>query len=238
MRCRTSFPAAATVLVVLLAAASGASANAAAPTTYETSVDGTDVTVCPRNFDGRGCHAGDVLLRHNVDTGETVVIDTNNCSSGDVCQQAPSGDAGSSDAGAGNCCYTDSCAPEGTYQYGFATPYACSQSSASTHYYTEVTVPADAPRACQPPSRETYEDELPWEGTGRVLCRYEGDAGPGTGGDAAMDAGGTSEEGGNSGGCSVTGQPSRHLGLILVFLFNALAFAGGGLARRFTGRER
>jgi hypothetical protein len=71
---------------------------------YSASVGTDSISVCPSGG-GRDCGSDIGLLRQNVADGAVVVIG-NNC---------------------GNGCYTDYCVPPGTYRYGYATPFDCSQ---------------------------------------------------------------------------------------------------------------
>jgi hypothetical protein len=81
-------------------------ANCAMPSTYQVTVTGNTVTICPWNLEARGCPDADGMLR--VSEGAAVRI-------ADLCE-ADAGDDG---------CYVDECVPKGQYQYGFARPYAC-----------------------------------------------------------------------------------------------------------------
>jgi hypothetical protein len=131
--------------------------NAAEPTSYTLKPEGEGVLVCPRNFRSRGCPDPGGMLRQNVKTGEVVKLN-------DACK----GDERESDPG----CYLDACVPAGTYRYGFAKPYACQSSSASTDYWEDITV-ADGCKG-EATKHAAFEGKVPWEGKEQAICHYQG----------------------------------------------------------------
>src|SRR5262245_20247546 len=104
--------------LLLLFAPNLALANAARPVTYDVTVEGDTVRVCPVNFADRKCPDPGGMLRQNVDTGEVVRL-VDDCDAG---------------------CYVDRCVVPGSYRYGFATPYECKKTAASTDYFTPAAV--------------------------------------------------------------------------------------------------
>ena len=152
-----------TIGCVLIASPSLAWGNAAEPTSYRLEATGEGVRVCPRNFDQRGCGDADGMLRENVKTGEVVKL-TDDCSERE-------GDAA---------CYVDACVPAGTYRYGFAKPYTCNTSSASTDYWDDVTVTEGC--SGEATQHAVFTEALPWKGKDQRICSYRGDKGGGDNG--------------------------------------------------------
>jgi len=169
---------AAAVGLGILFFANAASANCAEPTSYEIAVEGNTVTVCPRNFQGRGCPDPDGMLREALAGGAVVKLD-------DRCSD-PAG-AGADDDPA---CYVDECVPPGEYRYGFALPYSCESASCGTYYFTPVTVTA-AVGNCQPSDGGAPQSAagVPWSGDDDEICGYGGD------------------DDGEGGGCAAGGAP-------------------------------
>jgi hypothetical protein len=94
---------------------------------YFASINNTSITVCAGS-EGRSCGSGIAMLRQNVADG-TVVDIGNNCDAG---------------------CYLDDCVPAGTYRYGYATSYDCSQTGCDGRValFREVTMPSWASPDC------------------------------------------------------------------------------------------
>lgn len=204
----------AVVLLVAVAAVGPARGNCAQPVSYEASVEGNRVTVCPQNFADRTCPDPGGLLRQDEATGATVRI-------GDLCGDDPSsvpggfeadagtgGDTAQAAAGAGPC-YQDECVSAGTYRYGFGVPYECVSSACSTDFYVRVTVEAPLSRGCRrsPGAVEprTHAAGAPW-GESAWVCGYGGGGGGAT----------------TSGGCSATSRAAAG-----VFALQLLAALGG-----------
>ncbi len=96
------------LLVFLLSTfAFEARANCARGSGYDVHVDANTVRICPWEPSVCGTRGG--MLRQNTVTGEVVKV-------ADACLSSSDGD-----------CYQDECVAPGSYRYGFATPYDCSQ---------------------------------------------------------------------------------------------------------------
>jgi len=94
---------------------------------YYVSLNKTSFTVCASSG-GRDCGSSVAMLRQNVADGSVVVIG-NNCDSR---------------------CYVDECVPPGTYRYGYATPYDCSQTGCGGGIvlFREATMPVWTSSEC------------------------------------------------------------------------------------------
>jgi hypothetical protein len=199
-----------------------ASANCAMPTTYEVTVfPNNTVTICPMNYQGRGCPDPEGLLREG---GGEIVKVADKCVDGRRPER----------------CYVDDCVPAGEYKYGFATPYECCETCCGTDYYATAIVTSDPPTPCVSggDGGEGGDDSgaggVPW-GDSYSICDYQGGSarggtgGGGTGGLAGNDDGSPST---SDAGCScATG--SRFDPRELVFAANGLlVFVGLLLMRR------
>jgi hypothetical protein len=163
--------------VAILLLANAARANCAEPTSYEPAVSGNTVTICPRNWQERGCPDPNGMLREDVATGAVVRL-------AEQCAEPP-GAGGENDPA----CYVDECVPPGQYRYGFAVPYECEPASCGTAYFFPVTV-ADALADCQRTvagSEPVAADAVPWSGDDEEICGYGG--GGGGDGGCALTAG-------------------------------------------------
>ena len=72
--------------------------------------------------------------------------------------------------------YLDECVPEGTYRYGFATPFACVPAACSTEYFAVVTMPP-APPGCirsEGNAAPTAAGAPPW-GDRQEVCPQQSD---------------------------------------------------------------
>ncbi len=191
---------------VVLAAAAGAvvatasetaRANCARPSTYDVTVAGNTVTICPVNRESRGCPDLDGMLR--VGGMEAVRI-------ADRC----SGDAGP------DSCYVDECVPKGSYQYGFAKPYECCQYCCGTDFYATASVEEDPPPECLAADAGAGGDaedadagglggapgsavSAPWS-TSSLICTYAGGGLSGLGGSGGASGTGGGGSGGAMGG--------------------------------------
>jgi hypothetical protein len=190
-----------------------ASANCAMPTTYEVTVLSNTVTICPMNYQDRGCPDPEGMLREG---GGSVVKLADRCIDGSRPER----------------CYVDDCVPAGEYKYGFATPYECCESCCGTDYYVTATVANDPPTRCVPGveggngGESPYTGEVPW-GDSSSICDYQG--GGGIGGVAGHDDGSPSS---SDEGCSCR-IGSRFDSRKLVFAANgALVLLGLLLARK------
>lgn len=132
---------AASILATTLAP-SLARADCALGAYYQVAVDANTVTVCPEATK-RKCGDAIGLLRQNTADGTVVIVN-------DVCS---------------NNCYVDSCVPPGTYRYGFATPYDCSEAGCGDlALFEEATVESALPEGCTPAGSTTpATTELPWD---------------------------------------------------------------------------
>ena len=121
---------------------------------YFANINNTSVTVCAGS-EGRACGSNIAMLRQNVADG-TVVDIGNSCDAG---------------------CYLDDCVPAGTYRYGYATPYDCSQSGCAGRValFRQVTIPAWASPDCTRRSSvlaPTATSVTPPWGTGAAIQQY------------------------------------------------------------------
>ena len=229
-----------------LGASTVARADCAEPRGYQPQVTGNQVTICPTNPDSHampGCPAAGGMLRVDTATGTTVQIP-------DICTDGGGPSSGS--------CYVDECAPPGSYQYGYGTPYQCCMDCCGTDLAVAVTV-TQAVSGCAADAGEQLDaGSAPW-GSSLTLggCNYESDsgsepsdeAGPGpasdasAGGDsgsASPDSGTTNGDAGDSedssngddgGGCTV-GSPWKTEHSVVAIDALALAFGISALARR------
>ncbi|HMR04359.1 MAG TPA: MYXO-CTERM sorting domain-containing protein [Polyangiaceae bacterium] len=215
------------IALTTLALTQAAQANCAMPTGYSVKAEGNTVTVCPQNFDGRGCPDSGGMLRET--TGGDAVQLAENCK----------GD-----------CYVDECVPKGEHKYGFATPYECCSSCCGTDFYDKVTIADDPPSGCTlssgNPGTTPFSGTVPWTDT-QSICDYIGGSGAtGSGGSvgvagsagsagngaASGSAGSSSSPSGDDGGCAVRPMTATSK---VVLGFNAMLAALGLL---LTARRR
>lgn len=101
--------------------------------TYRITVAMNAVTICPSGT-ARQCGSSIDLLRQSAADGSVVVV----------------GNACSSTSAA---CYVDQCVPPGTYRYGYATPYDCSEAGCgSVALFSQAEVTNPLPTGCVPAS--------------------------------------------------------------------------------------
>ena len=129
--------------VGLAAGAAPARADCASGADYVAEVMAGTVKVLPDGT-SRKCGGPIPMLRENVGTGEVALL-PDHCAAG---------------------WYVDECVPAGTYRYGFATAYDCSEGGcAGVQYYVTTTVPAMA-SPCTPSSGSmgvtAYTGAVPW----------------------------------------------------------------------------
>lgn len=205
-------------LAAVVVSSGDALANCAMPSTYQVTVTGSTVMICPSNLEDRGCPDADGMLR--VSGGEAVRI-------ADRC---------AADAGADGC-YVDECVPKGQYQYGFARPYSCCRYCCGTYFYATATVVDDLPPRCSAvdagsgPALEDAGDaadaavapdaavpptemvSAPWS-TSALICDYSGGGSTGTagrggsGGSAGASGAATGGQGGAGAGGSAGAGPA------------------------------
>jgi hypothetical protein len=126
-----SLAALAAVLSGATAAPRVARADCASGADYRATVATNSVTICPVSS-ARRCGSTVTLLRQSESDG-TVVAIPNSCTS----------------AG----CYLDECVPAGSYRYGYATAYDCSEAGCGNlGLYVEATVTATLSPTCAPTS--------------------------------------------------------------------------------------
>lgn len=132
--------------------------NAAAPAEYQAGVDGNTVEVCPSDNMPPRCGTGDILLRQDLDSGEVVALDSEDCTD----QELACGETGPCCFGdIEECCFQDPCVEAGTYRYGFSEPVECS-ACAWTNDFIEVVVD-DEPTECEPTNHQSWDGDVPWE---------------------------------------------------------------------------
>jgi hypothetical protein len=122
-------------------------ADCPAPLTYDVSVNGPNVQVCPT---GGYCNP-DGLLR--VDSAGNIVLIT-------TCTAA---------------CYVDQCVPPGQYEYGAKTPYACGSEMCGANYFVTADLSASV-AGCQRsvPAPTVYTGKLPWGASPNIVCSSGG----------------------------------------------------------------
>lgn len=163
------------VVALCSTGAAEAYANCAQPVGYFIQLEGRNVTVCPENFDSRGCGDAEGLVREEIDEGAVVRV-------ADVCIDRPG------DTGDGARCYVDECVPAGRYRYGFANPYECQSSSCGTYYYEEIVVTGTEACTRTDPREPSAATGVPW-GSDPEICGYGAD--PGDCATAPLAGGGT-----------------------------------------------
>lgn len=154
--------------LMLCLAAPGARADCALGATYAISTTGPNlpntVTVCAQTT--RCGAAGQTMLRQDVATGEIVQL-------ADFCSSSA--------------CYVDECVPEGSYRYGYATPFTCDQKGCgdSVPYFVTATVSTAPASSCARSATDTgpvaYTGTAPWGagGTQEISCGSSGCVTPG-----------------------------------------------------------
>ena len=131
-----------------LTASNVAHADCALPRSYQPSVDGNAVTVCPTDPDSHatpGCPATGGMLRVDVADGGVVRL-------ADVC----------TDAGAYTC-YVDPCVGPGTHQYGYGTPYECASFACNTAYFVQVSVTQPLTTCTSDAAAPVPVSSAPWD---------------------------------------------------------------------------
>jgi len=114
-------------LLGLVCASGRAAADCAAGAGYTATVADNTVTVCPTRSVSV-CGSSIDFLRQGKADG-TVVSIGNSCSS--------------------NGCYVDECVPPGSYRYGYATPFDCSEAGCGiVALFAEVTVATPLSQSC------------------------------------------------------------------------------------------
>jgi hypothetical protein len=132
-------------LGLVCAAPRAVHADCASGATYRIDVSGSSVTICP-SATTRTCGSSIDLLRQNEADSSLVVV-------GNSCSPTSSG------------CYLDLCVPPGTYRYGYATAYDCSEAGCgSVALFSETTVTAALASGCTPatPAPTPTSEATPW----------------------------------------------------------------------------
>jgi hypothetical protein len=131
--------------------ASIARADCALGASYKITVDANTVTVCPTSTIRRCGGTSIDLLRQSVEDGTVVII-------GGACS---------------NSCYVDTCVPPGTYHYGYATSYDCSEAGCGDiSLFEDATVTGALPSNCSPPASTTSTTVAPPWGNGPPGTTY------------------------------------------------------------------
>jgi hypothetical protein len=123
-----------------------AGADCARGADYQLNVNMNSVTVCPFGT-ARTCGGSIPLLRQNVADGSVVVVGGGTCPMG---------------------CYVDTCVAPGTYRYGWATAYSCSEAGCGSVRLFQIAMVTNAlPSDCTPASDTTPATTMPpWESGG------------------------------------------------------------------------
>jgi hypothetical protein len=112
--------------LVVVVAHAGAQADCAAGAGYQASAANNSVTITPTGS-SRACPDSSGMLRQDETTGQVERL-------ADFCNQGA---------------YVDECVPAGSYRYGYATPFDCSESGCGgVGLFAEVTVTTALPPAC------------------------------------------------------------------------------------------
>jgi hypothetical protein len=126
------------LLAVVALGARSAAADCNTGAGYRVNLKGNTVTILI-DSSTRRCGGPVPLLRQDVATGDVVVL-SSYCVSGT---------------------YVDECVPPGTYRYGFATPYDCSeQGCSSVYYWTSARVSGEV-AGCQRSAGDQAPTEYP-----------------------------------------------------------------------------
>jgi hypothetical protein len=123
-----------------------AHADCASGAGYRGNLTANTVTVCPFAT-ARTCGSAIPFLRQNVADGSVVVVGGGTCAMG---------------------CYVDTCVAPGTYLYGWATAYDCSEAGCgSVSLFERVTVTSALPPTCTTAGNTTPTTATPpWESGG------------------------------------------------------------------------
>ena len=110
---------------------------------YQSSVFGNTVTVClVSQSEVTTCSASHPVVRQNIQTSETVGL-------GAFCLGPDAGLPGGADVAEGFPCFVDECVPQGSYRYGLAPAYDCSQAGCgAVALFTEAAVTSPLPATC------------------------------------------------------------------------------------------
>jgi hypothetical protein len=219
--------------LALAASATVARADCGAARDYSVHVDGNTVTVCPSDPTVGGCPQPGGMLRLDTATGDVVQL-AEECSD---------------DAGAGSC-YVDECVAPGTYEYGYATPFACCTDCCGTDYFVHAVVAQAVSGCVSEAGAPTSVSGAPWDAGDPAICVVDNgndggavstsDGGgavtfrPDSGTDTTAPSGGG---GGGGGGCAVVAPiGTEHAILVIdgVALLAGLAF----FARRRSGSKK
>jgi hypothetical protein len=156
----------ATAAVALLLGNGTAHADCAEGAAYSASVNGSTVTLCGQDLDGKNiCSYQGGVVRQDEATDEVDQLAS-------YCPNTVDNDAGvmvTVDAGdtMGSTCFVDECVPPGEYRYGLASPFDCSQAGcgSSVPLFVQVRVTATLPAGCKRSSGDaapTKVSSAPW----------------------------------------------------------------------------
>jgi hypothetical protein len=139
------------LVLALILAPRLAHADCAAGPSYLLTAMGNTVAVCERGVTVARCTPSTPFLRQDEATGQVVSIAAT-CSGG---------------------CFNDECVPPGTYRYGLASPFSCSEVGCgqTIPYFVEVTVAAPLSGCTRDPASPvptTTTITPPW-GTGTSI---------------------------------------------------------------------
>jgi MYXO-CTERM domain-containing protein len=238
------------LFIASLVAPAVAHADCAEPPSYFAAVEANTVVVCPL-YATDGCPETGGMLRVDVATGAVAKLPTS-------CVPPPAS-LSQSEATA---CYQDECVPPGTYQYGYAEPFACAECGAESATVVTVTsalsgcvsdagaledagsAPWDAAAASSGTVFNSACDHTAPQDAGapdasKVVTARDAGVADASRIDSGRDAGtgaakttGSGSSGG--GGCSTSPARSQHTVLAVDALVLALGL--GALARRRTRR--
>jgi hypothetical protein len=154
-----------------LAIVTQARADCAAGARYDPVVTNNTVTVGLENT-SRTCPDASGMLRQNEATGEVDLLAS-------YCVMGADGNE-----------YADECVAPGTYRYGLALPYSCSEKGCGggPEFFTEVTVTAALSPSCARASTDpgpTVTNEAPPWGTGATPAQFQSCPGVGCACDTA-----------------------------------------------------
>lgn len=231
---RTHHLLAVSLVLTSLAAPVLARADCAEPPGYASAVTGNTVVVCAVGGleEFTGCPETGGMLRVDVASGGVAKLP-------DSCVPPPATIEGSRSTA----CYEDQCVPPGTYQYGYAAPFACEECGAESATVVKVTSPLSG--CTSDAGALTDAGSAPWDaasavddGVANAACDHANPVDAGRHDASSVvsgrDAGGGSRAS-SGGGCSTSAASSQHMVLAIDAL--ALVLGLGVLARRRARRS-
>lgn len=149
-----------TAFASIVALATQAHADCALGSNYRVLVDAKNTVTIGLDATSRKCPDASGMLRQNIATGEVDLL-------GSFCGTGSFGDS----------TYIDECVAPGTYRYGLALPFDCSQAGCGgVDVFKEVTVTTALPASCMRSAGDpgpTVTNEMPPWGTGAEVESFK-----------------------------------------------------------------